>query len=760
MFIRIKFDIKSKSPAFLSKTVSTLITQEFVGVASYDLSVSTDVVTAISIVKVLNTINAGTIFTEYTILDRLMNEIIKSSGLVPSMPLRDSEFSIITVSDAIVEVDRLLGINTVQLDYDEALNTIGLGSSSAVYHAYKLMFPYQIAHGNHVEYLNNKLQRKIYANFTAIISDMTTHVSHENIKTKVKKLLKSAGYRYPDKNYKFDVLGMIDYELSLNAKNNAHKSTTIFIVNPISAIALIPYIVYAAKHFKLINDISVDFVESNAGFFNSTTRVSGYSKLFPEVLVYDTSANIIIDDQVSNATDIRDIVIDRNAIKIVINNQFDRIFNNVDMYNLSNTNYKVINTDECWANWSVYSLKRFLNKNVFSDSELKPAQIRKLYSNIGLDKYYEYPISSVIAAELTKGIRELIYTIETKIRPEYDGTVIDIDELINDINIVEFMVYLLCKNIDIEKSMLSRHMSTKAAEKLGFINDLPDNLNKVPLDNDLDSLIGLEDIKDQVHKLINYFAIKKYRSTKTKNTTEESLSMIFTGNPGTAKTTVAKFLGSELFKHGVLKTNSFVVATRADLCGKYIGYTAQMTNDMFASAKGGILFIDEAYALSDSEFKGDYGYEAINQLVNLMDENRDTMVIFAGYPKEMDNFINSNPGLASRIGFHLKFNNYTDDELIKILNKFATDNNYKIKEECYEYIKEIIDKNKDSKNFGNGRFMRNMFDKAIINQGNRLALECKMNFAALSDDQLNTLIPEDFHEVNVYQGEIKKSIGF
>ena len=322
------------------------------------------------------------------------------------------------------------------------------------------------------------------------------------------------------------------------------------------------------------------------------------------------------------------------------------------------------------------------------------------------------------------------------------------------------MVYLLCKNIDIEKSMLSRHMSIKATEKLGFVNDLPDNLNKVPLDNDLDSLIGLEDIKDQVHKLINYFAIKKYRSTKTKNTTEESLSMIFTGNPGTAKTTVAKFLGSELFKHGVLKTNSFVVATRADLCGKYIGYTAQMTNDMFASAKGGILFIDEAYALSDSEFKGDYGYEAINQLVNLMDENRDTMVIFAGYPKEMDNFINSNPGLASRIGFHLKFNNYTDDELIKILNKFATDNNYKIKEECYEYIKEIIDKNKDSKNFGNGRFMRNMFDKAIINQGNRLALECKMNFATLSDDQLNTLIPEDFHEVNVYQGEIKKSIGF
>ena len=759
MFIKIKFDIKSKSEAFLSKTVSTLITQEFVGVVSYDLSVSTDVVTATSIVKVLNAVNASTIFPEYTMLDRLINEIIKSSGLVPSRPLRDSEFSIITVSDAIVEVDRLLGINTVQLDYTEALNAIGLGSS-ALYHTYRLMFPYQIAHGNHVEYMNDKLQKRIYANLTAIMSDMTKRVSHDNIKNKVKKLLKSAGYKYPDKNHKFDILGMIDYELSLNANSKAHKSTTIFIVNPISAIALIPYIVYSAKYFKLINDISVDFVESNVGFFNHSTRIAGYSKLFPEVLVYDTSADIIIDDQVTNAADIRNMVIDRNAVKIVINNQFDRIFNNVDMCNLSNTKYKVINTDEYWANWSMYSFKRFLNKNVFKGSEFKPAHIRKLYNNIGLNKDYEYPISSVIAAELAKGLRELISTIETVIRPEYDGTAITIDELINDINIVEFMTYLLGENINIEENILNKHMTLKPVEKPRYSNDLPDNLSSVPLYNDLDSLIGLEDIKDQVHKLINYFAIKKYRSAKTKNTTEESLSMIFTGNPGTAKTTVAKFLGAELFKHGVLKTNSFVVATRADLCGKYVGYTAQMTNDMFAKAKGGILFIDEAYALSDSEFKGDYGYEAINQLVNLMDENRDTMVIFAGYPKEMDNFINSNPGLASRIGFHLKFNNYTDDELISILNKFAKDNKYAIKEECYEYIKEIIDRNKDSKNFGNGRFMRNMFDKAIINQGNRLAVECKMDFASLSDNQLNTLIPEDFHEVNIYQGEIKKSIGF
>ena len=279
-------------------------------------------------------------------------------------------------------------------------------------------------------------------------------------------------------------------------------------------------------------------------------------------------------------------------------------------------------------------------------------------------------------------------------------------------------------------------------------------------EDSIDSLIGLDDIKTQFHRIINYYAFKKFRNTRENINTQESLSMIFTGNPGTAKTTVAKFLGKELYKHGVLSNDNFVIATRADLCGKYVGYTAQMTTEVFNKAKGGILFIDEAYSLSDHDSRVDYGYEAINQLVALMEENRDTMVIFAGYPKEMDNFVKSNPGLASRIGFHLKFNNYNEDELIKIFDKFVTDNQYIVDQNCYEPIHNLIKNNIQEDNFGNGRFMRNLFDKAIINQGNRLATKYNMDFSSISSKEMNTLLPEDFDEVNYYEGETKKTIGF
>ena len=182
----------------------------------------------------------------------------------------------------------------------------------------------------------------------------------------------------------------------------------------------------------------------------------------------------------------------------------------------------------------------------------------------------------------------------------------------------------------------------------------------------LDSLIGLKEVKSQVRKIAAYARMKRDMAVKNKNDVSMVLNMTFVGNPGTAKTTVARILAGILFESGLLKSADPLEVGRADLVGKYVGHTADKVRNVFDDACGRLLFIDEAYALVDSR-RSDFGDEAINTIVQEMENRRsDTIVVFAGYPDEMEEFFSRNPGLRSRVPFHITFPDYSAEEMVRI----------------------------------------------------------------------------------------------
>ena len=189
--------------------------------------------------------------------------------------------------------------------------------------------------------------------------------------------------------------------------------------------------------------------------------------------------------------------------------------------------------------------------------------------------------------------------------------------------------------------------------------------------------------------------------------------MLFLGNPGTGKTTVARLLADILYNLGYIKENKIIEVSSKDLVAEYVGQTAIKTYSVVERSLGGILFIDEAYSLSSKN--NSYNDEAIATLIKAMEDNRDNLVvIFAGYTKEMNDFINSNSGIASRIGYTLNFVDYTEDELLEIFKGMVKKAGFKITDEALEKTKKIILDNKNVPNFGNARFIRNMFEKTVI----------------------------------------------
>lgn len=275
----------------------------------------------------------------------------------------------------------------------------------------------------------------------------------------------------------------------------------------------------------------------------------------------------------------------------------------------------------------------------------------------------------------------------------------------------------------------------------------------------LNSLVGLDYIKKEIQKIVSFWTIEKYkadriiycRDNSDSYKRSESLSMVFTGNPGTCKTTVAKILAEGLYKAGVISSSKFAFVTRGDIVGRYVGHTAANVKDIFDNYKCGTIFIDEAYSLSEGEYgNNNFGKEAINELVAQMDENRNTLVILAGYPDEMEKFISCNPGLKSRIGFYINFKDYTIDELMDILNLLAKDANVDISKDAIETVKIIINQYIGTKNFGNGRFMRKILYEARLNQSIRLMKKYDNLVNKIPITELNTLYKEDFINIDPY----------
>ncbi len=266
-----------------------------------------------------------------------------------------------------------------------------------------------------------------------------------------------------------------------------------------------------------------------------------------------------------------------------------------------------------------------------------------------------------------------------------------------------------------------------------------------PLEGDpykeLDELIGLDAVKTEVRSLANFVKIQKQRQEKGLKTPKLSYHLVFTGSPGTGKTTVARIVARIYKDLGILKKGHTVETDRSGLVAEYVGQTAQKTNAIVDSALNGVLFIDEAYALVPEHAGSDYGQEAISTLLKRMEDDRDKLVvIIAGYNKEMKRFIDSNPGLQSRFNRYINFPDYSAADLVDIFKMYAKKGQYTLTDDGETMLQERLEyavAHKDH-NFGNARYVRNVFEKAIQEQANRLA--GRRNLTAT---QLSTLEASD-----------------
>ena len=258
---------------------------------------------------------------------------------------------------------------------------------------------------------------------------------------------------------------------------------------------------------------------------------------------------------------------------------------------------------------------------------------------------------------------------------------------------------------------------------------------------ELDELIGLESVKEEVHTLANFAKIQQQRKAQGLKVPKMSFHLVFTGSPGTGKTTVARIVARIYKDLGILKSGHTVETDRSGLVAEYVGQTATKTNAVIDSALNGVLFIDEAYALVPENAGSDYGQEAISTLLKRMEDDRDKLVvIIAGYPNEMKRFIDSNPGLQSRFTRYINFPDYTDKELFDIFNLYLNKNQYTITDDAAALLKDNFSHaiaNKD-KNFGNARYVRNIFERAVEQQANRLSAQ-----RSISDEELSLLTKED-----------------
>lgn len=270
---------------------------------------------------------------------------------------------------------------------------------------------------------------------------------------------------------------------------------------------------------------------------------------------------------------------------------------------------------------------------------------------------------------------------------------------------------------------------------------VPAKSESVSAESEMQSLVGLETVKREVVTFRNFLRIQNERRNKGLSVPPTSYHLVFSGNPGTGKTTIARIMARILKELGVLKKGHLVETSRADLVAGYMGQTAIKTNKVIDSALDGVLFIDEAYTLSRNS-ENDFGQEAIDTLLKRMEDNRDRLVvIIAGYTDEIRNFVNSNPGLASRFNRYIDFPDYSEAELAEIFKRLIATYDYTLSGDAKDVLAEQVAKavrEKDS-HFGNGRFVRNLFEKAIERQANRLASATdltKMSVSTLIGDDL------------------------
>ena len=238
---------------------------------------------------------------------------------------------------------------------------------------------------------------------------------------------------------------------------------------------------------------------------------------------------------------------------------------------------------------------------------------------------------------------------------------------------------------------------------------------------ELDGYIGLQTVKEEVHNLINMASVYQLRRQHDLPTTDMSLHLVFTGNPGTGKTMMARMMARIYRSLDILSRGQLVEVDRSGLVAGYVGQTAIKTQKVIEKAMGGVLFIDEAYALNGRS-ENDFGQEAIDTILKAMEDHRDDLVVIvAGYTDLMDRFIHSNPGLESRFNRFLLFDDYTTDEMVEIFRMQCKKGCYQLTEEAQPLIRDYIAEESADDSFGNARGVRNLFEHVLVAQNNRLA---------------------------------------
>ena len=288
----------------------------------------------------------------------------------------------------------------------------------------------------------------------------------------------------------------------------------------------------------------------------------------------------------------------------------------------------------------------------------------------------------------------------------------------------------------------------KAEEKVDLRREYEESGVAEVLDQLDRELVGLKPVKTRIREIAALLLVERARKRLGLAHDTPTLHMSFTGNPGTGKTTVALRMANILHRLGYVRRGHLVSVTRDDLVGQYIGHTAPKTKEVLKKAMGGVLFIDEAYYLHRAENERDYGQEAIEILLQIMENQRDDLVvILAGYEDRMDKFFSTNPGFRSRIAHHIDFPDYSDAELLQIAEKMLEVQNYHLSPEAREALMDYIAKRREQPHFANARSIRNALDRSRLRQANRI-------FAAasgpLSAKELSEISAEDILASRVF----------
>jgi probable Rubsico expression protein CbbX len=261
-------------------------------------------------------------------------------------------------------------------------------------------------------------------------------------------------------------------------------------------------------------------------------------------------------------------------------------------------------------------------------------------------------------------------------------------------------------------------------------------------------LVALQPVKTRIREVAALLAIDRLRQEANLTSQRPSLHMSFTGNPGTGKTTVALRMAEILHRLGYVEKGHLVSVTREDLVGQYVGHTAPKTKDVLKRAYGGVLFIDEAYYLHRPENERDYGQEAIEILLQVMENERDRLVVvLAGYKDRMDEFFASNPGLASRVAHHIDFPDYTPDELMEIAQRMLERQDYRLSPAAEQAFREYLERRMQMPRFAHGRSTRNAIDRARLRHASRLFDSDK----PIGHDELMTIEADDIFASSIFR---------